>query len=184
MVHRQTPGVLSGIPDLTGPALSVLFCGINPGLRSAERALHFAGPGNRFWKVLHGAGFTDRELDPAEQGILPSLGIGITNLVARPTASAAGLTVDELRAGALVLAATAESLRPAWVAVVGMDAYRRAFRRPRATMGPQAETMAASGLWVLPNPSGLQARYGLAEMVVAYGRLRAVARVGGPGNGP
>lgn len=165
-----------GLPDLVGPGLSVLFCGINPGWRSAERGLHFGGPGNRFWKVLHGAGFTDRLLDPAEQSVLPRMGLGITNLVARPTRSAAELGLDELRQGAAALEATAGRLGPAWVAVVGMDAYRRAFARPGAGMGRQPESLGRSGLWVLPNPSGLQARYGLAEMTEAYSALARAAR--------
>ena len=160
------------IPDLVGPGLRVLFCGINPGLWSGASGLHFARPGNRFWKVLHGAGFTDDVLDPAGQRVLPSLGIGITNLVARTTAAASGLSADELRAGAMALERKVRRLRPGAVAVVGMQAYRTAFRRPRAGMGRQDEDLAGAALWVLPNPSGLQARYQLAEMVEAYAELR------------
>ena len=160
------------IPDLVGPGLRVLFCGINPGLWSGATGLHFARPGNRFWKVLHGAGFVDRVLDPAEQRFLPSLGIGITNLVARTTAAAGELSAEELRAGAVTLERRVRRLRPGAVAVVGMQAYRTAFRRPRAGMGRQEEELAGAALWVLPNPSGLQARYQLAEMVEAYGALR------------
>lgn len=172
MVAEQDP---PGIADLTGPGLAVLFCGINPGWRSAESGLHFGGPGNRFWKVLHGAAFTDRVLDPADQAVLPALGLGITNLVARPSRSAAELSREELRAGAVALEAKASALAPGWVAVVGMDAYRKAFSRPRATMGPQPEALGPAALWVLPNPSGLQARYGLAEMVAAYAELARAA---------
>ena len=168
------------IPDLVGPGLRVLFCGINPGLWSGAAGLHFARPGNRFWKVLHGAGFTDRVLDPAEQAVLPSLGSGITNLVARTTAAASELSADELRAGAAALERTARRLRPGAVAVVGMQAYRTAFRRPRAGMGPQAEALAGSALWVLPNPSGLQARYQLPEMVAAYAELRRACGIPAP----
>ena len=168
---------LPGIPDLVGPGLVILFCGINPGWRSAERGLHFGGPGNRFWKVLHGAGLTHRVLDPAEQAVLPSWGIGITNLVARPSRSAAELSREELRAGASALEPKVSRLGPRWVAVVGMDAYRKAFSRHRAGMGPQPETIGPAGLWVLPNPSGLQARYGLAEMIDAYSALAAAADV-------
>ena len=175
--REMTEPAPSGIPDLAGPGLAVLFCGINPGWRSAERGQHFGGPGNRFWKVLQGAGFTERVLDPAEQAVLPALGLGITNLVARPSRSAAELTRDELRAGAAALEATVSRLRPRWVAVVGMDAYRKAFARPRAGMGPQPETLGPAGLWVLPNPSGLQARYSLAEMIDAYAALAAAAGV-------
>lgn len=172
-----TEPAAAGIPDLVGPGLRVLFCGINPGWRSAQRGLHFGGPGNRFWKVLHGAGFTDRVLDPAEQAVLPSLGMGITNLVARPTRSAAELAREELRAGAVGLEARVTALAPRWVAMVGMDAYRKAFSRPRAAMGPQPEGVGPTGLWVLPNPSGLQARYGLSEMIAAYGELAVAAGV-------
>jgi TDG/mug DNA glycosylase family protein len=160
------------IPDVVGPGLRVLFCGINPGLWSGASRLHFARPGNRFWKVLHGAGFTERVLDPGEQAVLPSLGIGITNLVARTTAAASDLSADELRAGAGALERRVRRLRPGTVAVVGMQAYRTAFRRPRAGMGRQEEELAGSALWVLPNPSGLQARYQLPEMVAAYAELR------------
>jgi double-stranded uracil-DNA glycosylase len=174
-----------GLPDLVGPDLAVLFCGINPGWRSAEKGLHFGRPGNRFWKVLNGAGLTPDVLDPADQTILPSLGLGITNLVPRPTRSAAELTREELRAGASALEAKASRLAPRWVAVVGMDAYRKAFSRPRAAMGPQPEAVGPAGLWVLPNPSGLQARYGLAEMIAAYSELALAAgvRAGDPAVG-
>jgi double-stranded uracil-DNA glycosylase len=160
------------IPDLVGPGLGVLFCGINPGLWSGASGLHFARPGNRFWKVLHGAGFTDRVLDPAEQAVLPSMGIGITNLVARTTAAASDLSGDELRAGAVALGRKVRRLGPGAVAFVGMQAYRTAFRRPRAPIGAQDERLAGSAVWVLPNPSGLQARYQLPDMVAAYSELR------------
>lgn len=170
----ETP---EGIPDLVAPRLRILFCGINPGWRSAERGLHFGGPGNRFWKVLQGAGLTDRLLDPSEQSVLPSLGLGITNLVDRPTRSAAELTREELRAGAASLETKVSTLAPHWVAVVGMDAYRRAFARPRAGMGRQSELLGPAGLWVLPNPSGLQARYGVTEMITAYAELARAAGV-------
>ena len=165
------------IPDLVGPGLRVLFCGINPGLWSGASGLHFARPGNRFWKVLHGAGFTDRVLAPAEQSVLPSLGIGITNLVARTTAAAGELSAEELRAGAAALERRVRRLRPGATAVVGMQAYRTAFRRPRAGMGRQEEELAGAPVWVLPNPSGLQARYQLAEMVEAYTELRLACGV-------
>ena len=106
------------------------------------------------------------------QAVLPSLGIGITNLVARTTAAASELSAGELRDGAVTLERRVRRLRPGAVAVVGMQAYRTAFRRPRAGMGRQDEDLAGAGLWVLPNPSGLQARYQLAEMVAAYAELR------------
>src|SRR5579884_3685843 len=172
------------IPDLVGPGLRVLFCGINPGLWSAATGLHFAGPGNRFWKVLHGAGFTDRVLDPADQGVLPSLGLGITNLVSRSSAAASELTAAELRKGAALLEAKVARLRPGWLAFVGMQAYRTAFRHPRAGVGRQEGVVGAgTGIWVLPNTSGLQAAYPLAAMVAAYGELRRAAEEypAGPG---
>lgn len=177
---RPTPDDLRAaagrtIPDLVGPDLHVLFCGINPGLWSGAARLHFARPGNRFWKVLHGAGFTDRVLDPAEQAVLPALGIGITNLVSRTTAAAAELGPDELRAGAARLERKVRRLCPRFVAFVGMQAYRTAFRRPKAVIGRQPEALGGAPVWLLPNPSGLQARYQLGEMVEAYAALRAEA---------
>jgi TDG/mug DNA glycosylase family protein len=163
----------AGIADLVGPGLRVLFCGINPGLRSGELGLHFARAGNRFWKLLHAGGFTDVVLRPEEQSVLPSLGIGITNLVARTTAAASELGDDELRAGAPLLEAKARSLRPVAVAVLGLGAYRTAFRLPKATVGEQAERLAEAHVWLLPNPSGLQARYQLPEMTDLFRQLRA-----------
>jgi TDG/mug DNA glycosylase family protein len=170
------------IPDLVGPGLRVLFCGINPGLMSGARGLHFARPGNRFWKVLHAAGFTDRVLDPAEQRQLLDLGLGITNLVPSTSRAAADLTPAQLRDGARRLERTAARRRPAFVAVLGLQAYRTAFRRPGATIGAQGESLGGARLWLLPNPSGLQARYGFTAMVAMYEELRAAA--GGPPRQP
>ena len=152
------------LADLVGPDLRVLFCGINPGTRSGELGLHFARPGNRFWKLLAAGGFTQSVLLPAEQHILPDLGIGITNLVGRVTAAASELTVAELRLGATRLETKVGVLRPQCVAVLGLQAYRTAFRRPGATIGLQPEPIAGARLWLLPNPSGLQARYQVPEM--------------------
>ena len=173
------PGEPGGVADLLAPGLAVLVCGINPGTRSGELGLHFARPGNRFWKVLHGAGFTPEVLAPADQHQLLALGIGITNLVARTSRAATDLTTGELRAGAVALEATVARWRPAHVAVLGIGAYRTAFRRPAAVAGRQPEQLAGSALWVLPNPSGLQARYQLDEMVALYRPLREAA-VGPP----
>ncbi len=152
------------VPDLVGPDLRVLFCGINPGTLSGELGQHFARPGNRFWKLLHAGGFTDSVLLPSEQHTLPALGIGITNLVGRVTAAASELSVSELRGGATRLASKVQEWRPRCVAVLGLQAYRTAFRRPEAAIGPQSELLARARLWLLPNPSGLQARYQLPEM--------------------
>ncbi|HWD55076.1 MAG TPA: G/U mismatch-specific DNA glycosylase [Acidimicrobiales bacterium] len=162
----MVPGVpgAAGVADLVGPDLRVLFCGINPGKLSGELGLHFARSGNRFWKLLCAAGFTPSVLPPAEQHTLPALGIGITNLVARATAAASELCADELRAGALELETKVAKLRPRSVAVLGLQAYRTAFGRPRAVVGRQPELLGGALLWLLPNPSGLQARYQLPEM--------------------
>ena len=169
------------MPDVIGPGLRVLFVGINPGRHSGAAGHHFAGPANRFWTVLHLAGFTERRLPPAEECRLLERGIGITNLVARTTAGAADLGREELRAGGLRLAATVDRDRPAVVAVLGLGAYRTAFARPRAAVGPQAEGIAGSALWVLPNPSGLQAHYQLPELVALFSKLRkAVDRAAPP----
>jgi TDG/mug DNA glycosylase family protein len=169
------------IPDVIADGLDVLFCGINPGLWSGATGDHFARPGNRFWPVLHRAGFTPRQLAPWEKGELLALGIGITNLVPRSTAAAAELTTEELRAGAAALEAKAARHRPRAVAVVGMGAYRTAFRRPKATIGRQPEDLAGALLWLLPNPSGLQATYQLPDLVAVFAELReALGRVRGP----
>jgi double-stranded uracil-DNA glycosylase len=171
---RTIPDVLPGPAD---PPLRVLFSGINPGLVSAATGHHFARPGNRFWPVLHGAGFTPRRLVAAEQGELAGLGFGITNLVARATARADELGVDELVAGATRLRTLVERVRPAWLAVVGIMAYRTAFAAPQATFGPQDEPFGATRVWVLPNPSGLNAHWSFAHMVDEYTRLRITAAV-------
>jgi TDG/mug DNA glycosylase family protein len=182
-----TPEQLAGaegltIPDLVGPGLQVLFCGINPGLLSGYLGLHFARPGNRFWRLLHSAGFTDRVLLPSEQHTLPDQGIGITNLVEPATRQAADLTPAQLRTGASQLAITVARWRPGITAILGMQAYRVAFQRPLAAVGEQPEELAGSRLWLLPNPSGLQARYSMAEMATMFAELRA-ATASGRGSG-
>lgn len=163
------------VPDVVAPGLRVLFCGINPSLYSAAVGHHFARPGNRFWPALHGAGFTDRLLSPFEDRSLLDRGLGCTNLVARATARADELTPEELRAGGERLAALARELRPRWLAVLGVGAYRAAFGRPEAVAGPQPLRVGCAGVWLLPNPSGLNAHYQLPDLVAAYRRLRDVA---------
>ena len=158
---------------ILGPGLRVLFVGINPSLRSMEVGHHFARPGNRFWPTLHAAGFTPRRLRPDEDAELPSFGIGVTNIAARGTRAADELSLDELRAGALELERTVAEHRPGLVAIVGLTAYRAAFRRPKATMGLQDEPIGERPVWVLPNPSGLNAHYKPAD----FARLYAEARV-------
>lgn len=166
------PDVLPGPGD---PPLRVLFSGINPGLVSAYTGHHFARPGNRFWPALHASGFTPRLFAPAEQDLLPALGLGITNVAPRATARADELTDDELRAGGERLRALAAELAPAWLAVVGVVAYRTAFGEPKAVVGKQERTLGATGLWVLPNPSGLNAHYTPDALAVHFGDLRACA---------
>ena len=170
--ERTIPDVLPGPDD---PPLRVLFCGINPGLVSAATGHHFARPGNRFWPALHGAGFTPRLLRPAEQWELPALGLGITNMAPRATARADELTPTELVAGAARLRALVAEHRPRWLAVVGVTAYRAAFGTPRAAVGPQEEPLGGTRVWVLPNPSGLNAHWQLPEMIAEFARLRLAA---------
>jgi double-stranded uracil-DNA glycosylase len=159
------------VPDLAGPDLRVLFCGINPGRLSGELGLHFARPGNRFWKLLWAGGFTESVLVPGRQHMLPGLGIGITNLVGRATAAASELRAAELREGATRLEAKVGLLRPRCIAVLGLQAYRTAFLRPEAAIGPQPELLGGALLWLLPNPSGLQAHYQLPEMSAMFKAL-------------
>ncbi|KYF78142.1 DNA glycosylase [Sorangium cellulosum] len=147
------------MPDVIAPDLRVLFCGINPGLYTAAVGHNFARPGNRFWPALHAGGFTDRVLSPFEERELLKLGYGITNVVERATASADELSADELAAGGERLAARVRRYRPRILAVLGIGAYRSAFGRPHAAPGPQPETLDATRIWVLPNPSGLNASY-------------------------
>jgi TDG/mug DNA glycosylase family protein len=158
---------------IVGPGLRVLFVGINPSLRSAEVGHHFARPGNRFWPTLHAAGFMPRRLRPEDDHELPAFGIGVTNIVDRPTRAADELSVVELREGAAELERVVVLHAPRLVAVVGLTAYRVAFGRPRAAMGLQPETIGGRPIWVLPNPSGLNAHYKPAD----FARLYAEARV-------
>ena len=160
------------IPDVIAPGLTILFCGINPGLYSAATGHHFARPGNRFWPALHRSGCTPRLLHPSEQERLLDHGLGVTNIVARATARADELTRDELRAGARTLTDLVARYRPKCVAVVGISAYRTAFDRPRATVGPQEERIATARSWVLPNPSGLNAHYQAGALADAFRALR------------
>jgi len=157
---------------IVGPGLRILFVGINPSLRSAEVGHHFARPGNRFWSTLHAAGFTPRRLRPHEDAELPAFGIGVTNIAFRPTRAAAELSADELQAGAADLERTVAEHRPRLVAVVGLTAYRTAFARPRAGWGVQPERIGGRPVWVLPNPSGLNAHYKPADFARVYAEAR------------
>jgi TDG/mug DNA glycosylase family protein len=161
------------IDDVIGPGLKVLFCGINPGLYTAWAGHHFARPGNRFWPALHRSGFTPRLFEPREQAQLLPLGLGITNVVARATATAAELSAAELRAGGEALRNNVERSAPAYLAVLGVTAYRSAFGEPRAALGPQSGRLGATTVWVLPNPSGLNAHYQLDALAELFAELRS-----------
>ena len=163
------------IRDVIGPGLRVLFCGINPGLYSGATGHHFARPGNRFWPTLYQAGFTPRLLHPSEQRELLTWGYGITNLVPRTTATADELSVDELQAGRKRLVSKVKRYKPRVLAVLGIGAYRTAFQEPKALLGLQPQSIAKTVLWVLPNPSGLNAHYQLADLVGQFRILREVA---------
>ena len=170
------------VPDLVGPGLRLLFVGINPGLWTAATGTHFAHPGNRFYPALLRAGVIRRAIDPAagmdddERAHLIDRGIGITNIAPRATARASELSRDELRAGARDLVGRIETWRPAVVAIAGITAYRVGFDRPRAQTGRQAEPLGGAELWIVPNPSGLNAHETVTTLAAAY---RRVARAAG-----
>jgi TDG/mug DNA glycosylase family protein len=182
-VIKPTPAEIAAaegrtLPDVIAPGLDVLFCGINPGLYTAAVQQHFGRPGNRFWPTLHRAGFTPRLFHPSEQHELLKLGYGITNVVARATAAADELTREELKAGAKTLTRKVKKYAPRYLAIVGIGAYRTAFERPKAKLGLQEETIGETRIWVLPNPSGLNANYQAAALVELFRELRqAVAGV-------
>ncbi|KAB1913420.1 G/U mismatch-specific DNA glycosylase [Micromonospora noduli] len=175
--RRPTPqevaaAVGRGLPDIIGPGLRVLFCGYNPGLYSAAVGLPFARKGSRFWPALHGGGFTDRQLHPWEHDELLRHGLGITSLSNRATARADELTSAELVAGVTGLAVKAERYRPRWVAILGVTAYRIAFARPKAGLGPRPDRLGPARVWVLPNPSGLNAHFPLPALTAEFAKLR------------
>jgi TDG/mug DNA glycosylase family protein len=160
------------VRDVIAPGLRVLFCGINPGLYSGATGHHFARPGNRFWPTLHQAGFTPRLLHPSEERELLMYGYGITNLVARATAAADELAHEELVAGQLRLKSKVKRYQPKVVAVLGISAYRTAFGEKTVTLGRQPGSLANAVVWVLPNPSGLNAHYQLADLAEHFRSLR------------
>ena len=179
--RRPTAGEVAAaaggtVPDLVAPRLRILFCGINPSLYSAAMRCHFARPGNRFWKALHASGLTPRLLAPWEGDKLLALGFGVTNLVDRATARAEELSADEVRAGVDPLRAKVERLAPAAIAFLGVGAYRTAFGRPDAQLGEQPEPFGGARLWVLPNPSGLNAHYQLDALAARFAELRRALR--------
>lgn len=160
------------VRDVIAPNLRVLFCGINPGLYTAAVGHHFARPGNRFWPALHAGGFTDRVLSPFDERELLKNGYGITNVVMRTTATADQLARAEIIAGGAELRAKVLRYKPRVLAVLGMGAYRTAFNQPKATIGRQAETIGDTVLWVLPNPSGLNANYQAADLARLFRELK------------
>ena len=161
--------------DIIAPDLKVLFCGINPGIYSVAVGHHFARPGNRFWAALRSAGFTERTLAPTEDQLLLELGYGLTNIVARATAQADELNEEELVAGRHRLERKVRRYTPRWVAILGITAYRVAFGMPHANLGPQPERFGGAGLWVLPNPSGLNASHQPTDLARAFRRLQRAA---------
>lgn len=175
--HKPTKAELAEavhktVPDVVRPALRVLFCGINPGLYTGATGYHFGRPGNRFWPALHGAGFTRRLLHPSEKDALLDAGLGITNVVPRTTATAAELNADDYAAGGKRLVALVEQYQPRVLAVLGMGAFRAAFQQKRVTLGLQEQTIGNTNIWVLPNPSGLNANYQLVDLVRLLAELR------------
>lgn len=161
------------VPDVVGNGLQVLFCGINPGLWSGAVGHHFAHPGNRFWKAIAAAGFTEEVLRPEEESRLPEFGVGITNLVAVATRAASDLSRDQLRDGAWRLQRKVRRLEPRAVVFLGVVAYRAGFERPAATIGRQPETIDGTALWVVANPSGLQAHYPFGALVDQLREVRS-----------
>src|SRR3954470_17675879 len=169
---RRNATASKPLRDVIAPGLHVLFCGINPSLISAERGHHFARPGNRFWRALQGSGFTPRLLSPDEDASVGDYGLGITNVVDRPTRGATELSTKELRQGMQALARLVEQYEPRVVAVVGLTAWRTGFERPDAGLGLQQEAIGGRPAWVLPNPSGLNAHYQLPDLIRLFGELR------------
>ena len=174
--HLDSARALS-VPDVIDHGLRVLFVGINPGLYSAAIGHHFGRPGNRFWPALHAGGFTPRLFSPFEEILLLPLGVGLTNLVDRATATADELAVDELRTGVRRLERKVRRYRPAFVAPLGLTSYRTALGRPKAKLGEQPERVGGARIWLLPNPSGLNAHHQPAALAAMFRELHAVACV-------
>ena len=159
------------LSDIIAPNLNILFSGINPSLYSAAVGHHFARPGNRFWKAIHLAGFTDRLLSPFEDQTLLDRGLGLTNLADRATARADELNAEDLAIGHQSLGAKIQQYQPKYLAVLGVSAYRIAFKQPKAQMGLQEKPLFDTAVWVLPNPSGLNAHYQLNDLAEVYRSL-------------
>lgn len=180
---RPTPRELEAfygrtLPDIIAPGLRVLFCGINPSLTSAAEGCHFARPGNRFWPALHAGGFTPVGLAPSENRRLLDHGLGVTNVVAQATRNAGELSADEYRAGVKLLERKCRRYKPRFVAVLGIGAYRTGFGEPAAQLGLRERTLgdpqSPTRLYVLPNPSGLNAHFTPAALGRLFGQFREV----------
>lgn len=181
MMIKPTPEQLheaknGRVPDIIAPHLDVVFCGINPSVYSVVVGHHFARPGNRFWPALFAGGFTERLLKPHEEDELLRAGCGITNVVSRATVAAAELSKDELTAGGVELRARLKKYAPRWLCILGIGAFRTAFAKPKAVIGWQEETIGQTRIWVLPNPSGLNAHYHPPQLARLFGEFRRVVR--------
>jgi TDG/mug DNA glycosylase family protein len=181
MMYKPTAADLQAardklVPDVITPNLRVLFCGINPGLYSAAVGYHFARPGNRFWPALFAAGFTPRQFKPEEQHDLLSLNLGITNIASRATARADELSIQKLIQGMRRLETKVKHYQPGVLAVLGISAYRIAWGQPQARLGLQADSWHGTRVWILPNPSGLNAHYTPARLAAQFSKLREFAR--------
>ena len=170
----------SALPDLIVPGLSAIFCGLNPGLRAAAVGHHFEGRGNRFWRTLHLAGFTERELKPVEDQQLLKYGFGLATVVCRPTASATELSKQEYADAAAGLVSRLNRFRPHYIAFLGKDAYAAMSHQKHVSWGLQREPIAASKVWLLPNPSGRNRGFALADLVAAYCEFREAAALTAP----
>lgn len=164
------------MPDILGPGLSVVFVGINPGLYSGATGHHFARPGNRLWPALHRSGFTPRQLHPSEERELLAYGLGMSKLVSRATATAAELTDEEVRRGGARIRRVVREWRPRSVCFLGLGAYKQAYGLKRVTLGLQPEAFEGAALWVLPNPSGLNANHQLGDFVAMFEEVREAVR--------
>jgi double-stranded uracil-DNA glycosylase len=163
------------VPDIIAPGLQILFCGINPGLYSGAVGHHFARPGNRFWPALHLSGFVPRRLSAEEGELLLNFKLGITNIVERSTTAATDLTKEEIIEGGRRLVDKVIQYHPGYLAVLGIGAYRLAFGKPKAVLGLQDETIGDTGIWILPNPSGLNAHYQLEDLTQLFQELKEEA---------
>jgi double-stranded uracil-DNA glycosylase len=163
------------LADVIADDLVVLFCGANPGLSSAAARAPFATPSDRWWPALYESGFTPRRLAPREARELLALGLGLTSIVRRPTVGVAELGQAEFVEGGRLLRRRVLARRPRWLAVLGVTAYRAAFGRPDAVVGLQQDTIGSTRLWILPNPSGLNAHYPPRALATEFARLRVAA---------